>query len=215
LIKGTALFIFTFLALSYIFAAMHKSEMINELIRTRRSVFTQQFEPGKTIPDDIIWQALENANWAPTHKITEPWRFTVFTGAGLQKLAEQQADIYKKFAGPKFKQNKYEQMLVTPQLCSHVIAIGCQRHTDLLPEMEEIAAVACAVQNIYLTISAYDGIGGYWSTGGITFIEEAKPLFGLGPDDKLMGFFYLGYVKVPSVPGKRKPIQEKVNWVAE
>ena len=198
---------------SFIFAPMQKSELITELIRSRRSVFTQQFEAGKRIPDEIIWQALENANWAPNHKFTEPWRFTVFTGEGLQKLAEQQAAIYKQYAGSKFKQNKYEGMLVTPQQCSHVIAIGCKRSTDQLPEMEEVAAVACAVQNIYLTISAYDNIGGYWSTGGITFIEEAKPLFGLGPDDLLMGFFYLGYVKTPSVSGKRRPVQEKVTWV--
>jgi hypothetical protein len=102
---------------SYLCPAMKKSELINDLIRTRRSVFTQQFEPGKIIPDEIIWQALENANWAPNHKFTEPWRFTVFTGNGLQKLAEQQAEVYKNFAGPKFKQNKYEQMLVTPQQC--------------------------------------------------------------------------------------------------
>jgi nitroreductase len=193
---------------------MQKSELITELIRSRRSVFTQQFEPGKKIPDEIIWEALENANWAPNHKFTEPWRFTVFTGNGLQKLAEQQAAIYKQYAGSKFKQNKYEGMLVTPQQCSHVIAIGCKRNTDQLPEMEEVAAVACAVQNIYLTISAYDNIGGYWSTGGITFIEEAKPLFGLGADDLFMGFFYLGYVKTPSVNGKRKPVQEKVTWVS-
>jgi len=192
---------------------MQKSELITELIRSRRSVFTQQFEAGKRIPDEIIWQALENANWAPNHKFTEPWRFTVFTGEGLQKLAEQQAAVYKQYAGSKFKQNKYEGMLVTPQQCSHVIAIGCKRSTDQLPEIEEVAAVACAVQNIYLTISAYDNIGGYWSTGGITFIEEAKPLFGLGPDDLLMGFFYLGYVKTPSVSGKRRPVQEKVTWV--
>ena len=104
-------------------------------------------------------------------------------------------------------------MLVTPQQCSHVIAIGCKRSIGQLPEMEEVAAVACAMQNIYLTLSAYDNIGGYWSTGGITYIEEAKPLFELEPDDKLMGFFYLGYVRVPSAPGKRKPVLEKVRWV--
>jgi nitroreductase len=189
------------------------AEIINRLIQTRRSVFTQQFEPGKKVPDSIIQQALENANWAPTHKFTEPWRFTVFTGDGLQKLAEQQADIYKKYAGPSFKQGKYENLLVTPQLCSHVIAIGCKRTIDALPEMEEIAAVACAMQNIYLTLTAY-GIGGYWSTGGITFIEEAKALFGLGDDDILMGFFYVGYIKTPSVAGKRKPVVDKVKWVA-
>lgn len=185
--------------------------LINQVIRTRRSVFTQQFEPGKAIPDDIIWQILENANWAPTHKFTEPWRFTVFSGEGRKTLATQQAAIYKEFAGAKFKQPKYEQMLNMPLLASHIIAIGMKRHEGI-PEMEEIAAVSCAVQNIYLTANAYD-IGGYWSTGGITFIEEAKPLFNLGPGDRLMGFFYLGYIKVPSTDGKRGSIQEKVTWV--
>lgn len=194
--------------------SMRTVDQINQLIRTRRSVFTQQFEQSKVVPDEIIWQALENANWAPSHKLTEPWRFTVFTGQGLQKLANQQAAIYKEFAGPKFKQNKYDQMLVTPQMCSHVIAIGCKRHTDQLPEMEEIAAVACAVQNMYLSITAHEGVGCYWSTGGITFIPEAKSLFGLGQDDILMGFLYVGYVRVPSAPGTRKPVQEKVTWVS-
>lgn len=189
------------------------SDLINRLIATRRSIFPKQFEAGKIIPDNIIWQALENANWAPSHKLTEPWRFTVFAGEGLQKLAEQSASIYKEYAGAKFKQNKYDQLLTTPQQCSHVIAIGCKRHSDQLPEIEEIASVACAVQNIYLTVAAY-GIGGYWSTGGITFMDEAKAMFGLGPDDILMGFFYLGYIKVPATPGIRKSIQDKVKWVS-
>jgi nitroreductase len=189
------------------------TELINRLIATRRSIFPKQFEQGKVIPDNIIWQALENANWAPTHKFTEPWRFTVFSGPGLQKLAEESAAIYKQYAGAKFKQNKYEQLFVTPLQCSHIIAIGCKRHKDDLPEMEEIASVACAVQNIYLTVSAY-GIGGYWSTGGITFIPEAKPLFGLEADDILMGFFYLGYIRVPATAGIRKSIKDKVRWVS-
>jgi nitroreductase len=187
------------------------SSQINHIIRTRRSVFTQQFEPGKAIPDEIILQLLENANWAPTHKLTEPWRFTVFSGEGLKKLAVQQAAIYKEYAGAKFKQPKYEQMQKTPLLCSHVIAIGMKRHQDI-PEMEEIAAVACAVQNMHLTATAY-GIGAYWSTGGITFIEEAKALFNLGPEDRLMGFFFLGYIRVPSTDGRRGATQEKVTWV--
>ena len=184
---------------------------INHIIRTRRSVFTQQFEPGKVIPDAIILQLLENANWAPTHKLTEPWRFTVFSGEGLHTLAEQQAAIYKEYAGAKFKQPKYEQLKKVPLLCSHVIAIGMKRHEDI-PAMEEIAAVACAVQNMHLTATAY-GLGAYWSTGGITFIEEAKPMFNLGPEDQLMGFFFLGYVRVPSLDGRRRAIADKVTWV--
>src|SRR3979409_585572 len=77
--------------------------IVNELIRARRSTFVDQFIPGQKIPDDIIWQILENANRAPNHGQTEPWRFTVFTGQGLQKLAVAQAELYKTVEGDNFK----------------------------------------------------------------------------------------------------------------
>lgn len=52
---------------------------INTLIRHRRSVFQAEYT-GEKVDDAIINQMLENANWAPTHKMTEPWRFIVYTG---------------------------------------------------------------------------------------------------------------------------------------
>jgi len=189
--------------------------LICEWIRSRRSVFPDQFVPGGKIPDEIIWQILENANWAPTHKKTEPWRFIVFTGKGLQKFASFQSETYLKTAGEKYKQDKYEKLMRTPLLCSHAIGIGMKRHMDAnIPEVEELAAVACAVQNIYLSVGAF-GLGGYWSTGGVTYQGEAKSFFGLGEDDRLMGFFYLGYVQVPSPNGKRSPIRDKTIWISE
>jgi nitroreductase len=86
--------------------------------------------------------------------------------------------------------------------------------TKKFPEVEEIAAVACAVQNIYLSATAY-GLGGYLTTGGVTYKQSAKEFFGLGEDDKLLGFFYLGHVAVPSPSAKRKLVEEKVEWVKE
>lgn len=186
---------------------------LNALIRNRRSVFADQFEPGKRIPDAIIMEILENANNAPTHKKTEPWRFSIFTGKGLETLGKEQAAIYKEYAGASFKQNKYESLQSTPLKCSHIISIGMKRH-DIVPEVEEMAAVACAVQSIYLSTEVY-GIGGYWSTGGITYMEAAKKLFALDAEDKLMGFFYLGYVKSPSTPRTPGSILEKIRWIRE
>ena len=187
-------------------------EQVNELIRTRRSVFVPQFEAGRVIPDAIIWQLLENANWAPTHKRTEPWRFIVFTGAGLQQLADFQAGLYQQTAGPRFNEGKYEKLRELPPRCSHVIALAM--HPDpSLPEIEEAEATACAVQNLALSAHAY-GLGGFWSSGGVTYNEQAKAFFGLGPADKLLGFFHLGYVRVPAPAGKRSPVQAKVRWVA-
>ena len=183
---------------------------VNRLIRERRSVFMRQLQAGTQIPKEIIYEILTNANYAPTHKLTEPWRFTIFSGAGLQRFAEITSGIYKMTAGERFKESKYEEMKKAPG-CSHVIAIGLKRHQEV-PEMEEIAAVACAVENMYLTVAAY-GLGGYWSTGGVTFFKEAREAFGLGEDDRLMGFFYLGYIQTPSparVPGN---LDEKISWV--
>ena len=80
--------------------------------------------------------------------------------------------------------------------------------------MEDIAAVACAVQNIYLSITAY-GLGGYWTTGGVTYFEHAKEFFGLGEHDRLMGFFYIGYIAQPSTGATRLPLDVKVKWVTQ
>ena len=64
-------------------------------------------------------------------------------------------------------------------LSSHIIAVGVKRDPKKsVPEIEEIGAVFCAIQNMYLTATAY-GVGAYLSTGGITYFEEAKTFFGL------------------------------------
>ena len=185
----------------------------NQLIKNRRSVYPNQFEPGKQIPAAIVRQILENATWAPNHAQTEPWHFTVFTGEGLKKLASFQSDLYKTEAGAKYKESKYLKLQQQPMLASHIIAIGMKRSPEKkVPEVEEIAAVACAVQNIYLSVTAY-GLGGYWTTGGVTYFEKAKSFLGLGNEDRLMGFFYLGYVAIPSPQATRIPVEEKFEWV--
>jgi len=66
---------------------------------------------------------------------------------------------------------------------------------------------------MYLTACAY-GIGCYLSTGGITYFKDAKPFFGLGPDDKLLGFLHVGMPKGAIPVGKRTPFDEKVKWVS-
>ena len=43
---------------------------------------------------------------------------------------------------------------------------GYTHEGKLMPEWEETAAVACAVQNMHLTLTA-EGLAGYWSSGGV------------------------------------------------
>jgi nitroreductase len=193
----------------------YNTEEINQLIRNRRSVFPNQFDAGKAVEEPIIREILTNATWAPNHGHTEPWHFVVFSGEGLKKLASLQAENYKMRSGAAFDESKYNKFNTQPLVASHIIAICMKRNTaGRIPEIEEVEAVACAVQNIYLTVTAY-GLGGYWTTGGVTYQENAKSFFGLGEEDKLLGFFYIGHVKTPSPSAKRQPLEEKVQWVKE
>jgi nitroreductase len=190
-------------------------EEINRLIHQRRSLFPNLYT-GEEVPDEIISRMLENANMAPTHKLTEPWRFIVFKGKGLVKLGEFQAQLYKTVSTREgdYKEEKYLNLLKKPKTASHVISIGMKRdEKERLPVIEEIEAVACAVQNMYLTATAY-GIGCYWGSGGITYMDEARSYFDLGEKDKLLGFLYVGMPK-KWPKGKRKPILDKIKWVME
>jgi nitroreductase len=184
----------------------------DQLIARRRSVFPKDYT-GEKIDDAIVQQLLENANWAPTHKLTEPWRFVVFTGEGIRKLADFQSGCYKKVAEAdgSFKEDRYQNLLTKPFGSSHIIAIGMKRdEKKSVPEIEEVGAVFCAIQNMYLTATAY-GIGCYLSTGGITYFREAKEFFGWGSEDKLLGFLHIGVPKLQTT-GRRRPVEEKVRW---
>ena len=191
------------------------TNVINQLIRSRRSTYPKDYVQEEIVDDQIVNQMLENANWAPSHKLTEPWRFVVFTGAGLKKLANFQAACYKTVTerDGSFKEERYQNLLVKPMQSSHIIAIGMKRDVEKrIKEVEEIGAVFCAVQNMHLTATAY-GVGCYLSTGGITYFEEAKEFFGWGEQDKLLGFLNIGVTKAQQLTGKRRPVSEKVSWI--
>lgn len=187
------------------------TEAINDIIQKRRSIYPNQYEAGKKVDEKIILKILENANYAPTHKKTEPWRFTVFTDDGLKKFAELQVSLTKEYK-PGVSESKIKKLSEYPLMASHIIAIGMNR-SENLPEIEEILAVGCAIENMFLTATAY-GLGAYLSTGGITYLEAAKPYFNLRPEDKLIGFFYIGHKKdLPHAPINRGDIAEKTKWV--
>jgi nitroreductase len=190
-------------------------EDFSMLVKMRRSVFPDQFDTTRKVPDEIILQIVENATWAPNHGQAEPWEFTVFSREGLQQLALFQSSLYQQEAGSDFNEGKYKKLLQQPLKASHVISIGMKRTlTKRIPEIEDVEAVACAVQNIYLSVTSF-GLGGYWTTGGVTYYDEAKYFFGLKEEDKLLGFFYIGYVAVPSPAAKRSPLEEKIKWVTK
>lgn len=186
---------------------------IHETIKNRRSIFATAFT-GEKIKKEIIQQLLENANWAPSHKNTEPWRFKVYSGNTLNGLVDTFIQQYKASTLEE-KQNisKISKLEEQKQKVSHLLVIICE-FSGLVPQMEEIAATACAVQNMYLSLNDLN-IAGYWSTGNGTFSNEMRDYFQLKENQLLMGYFYLGILDstLPKPNPRKKAIEEKVEWM--
>ncbi len=186
-------------------------DKLSEIIKSRRSVYPEMYE-DKEIEDKIIYQILENANWAPTHKMTQPWRFKVFKGQALEKLSEFLAENYKNMTPEEdFSPMKYKKTKQKPLKSACVIAICMQRDPEKkLPKWEEKSAVACAVQNMWLSCHTL-GIGAYWGTPGA--IHFAQDLLDLNDGEICMGFFFMGYMKEGDYSSKRDDVREKVKWI--
>lgn len=183
--------------------------MIFDLIKQRRSVFPAQYN-NKPIDKAAIEKILEAANWAPNHKKTEPWRFTVLRGEAKEKLGLFLSYKYMAVT-EKPKEFKTKKLLENPKKAGAIIIIKMQRDPNLsLPEWEEIAAVAMAVQNMWLCCAEM-GIGCYWSSPSL--IEHMGEFLDMAMGEVCLGFFYMGHYDESLPEGQRRPIQEKVEWL--
>lgn len=185
---------------------------ILETIKNRRSHFPAEFI-DKPVEKEKIELLLEAAQCAPSHKKTYPWRFKVMQGESQKKLGEYLAKTYERITpADKFSDFKRKKLLNNPQKAGAVIAICMQRDLkERVPEWEEIAATAMAVQNMWLCLSDLD-LGGYWSSPGlIKFMDE---FFELKNSEKCLGFFYLGYYDFSeTITGNRGSYTTKVKWL--
>lgn len=186
---------------------------INELIRERRTIYPEQFSSRK-VHREQVEVILTNAQWAPTHGNTQPWRFKVFMGEEhRQELSQFLGKLYQEVV-PEDLQNdkKLAKLMRRPMLTSAVIAVSMARQPEeKILEMEEIEAVACAIQNMHLTCTAY-GLGGFWSTPKIIYTPQMNEYLGLGEKDKCLGLFYIGYPEIEWPKAHRRPLDYTTEW---
>jgi len=187
--------------------ALPSAPSVAQLISTRRSIFPKDFT-GRIPSRALIERALDAARWAPTHGKTEPWRFIVFHGA--ESIARWHAlkleALRATLAGPELeaalaKATKKEKELKN---VGAIIGLGVKRVHNakgaLMPQWEELAALACAVQNLHLYLHA-SGWAGYWSSAGCLHgwadAPSVKAFVGLdgecdGEPDQCAGWFFVG-----------------------
>ena len=186
---------------------------ITELIKDRRSIYPEDYSSRK-VHEEIIEHVLQNAIWAPNHGMTQPWRFHVYTGDGLLRLAKDLPEFYKNHTPEEqFKPSKYERFRERAESVSVMIFVSVERTPESrIPEIEEIEAVACAVQNMALTCTAY-GLGSFWSSPKFIYTKEFGEYLGLTEQGTCLGLFYMGYTEKEWPKSHRKPLEYVSTWI--
>ncbi|GAA4274049.1 nitroreductase [Aquimarina gracilis] len=185
---------------------------IHEVIKNRRSVFPPQYN-NTPVSKEFITMLLENANWAPTHRLTQPWRFKVVQGEAKERLGTFLSDTYTDITPDnEFSPFKHKKIRNNCKSASAILIICMQRDLkERIPEWEEIASTAMAVQNMWLTCSAYR-VGCYWSSPKL--INYMGEFLEFEEGERCLGFFYLGNYSVEDeLTSKRTPVTDKTMWV--
>ncbi len=176
----------------------------SKIIKSRRTTYPRDFN-GDRIKNSVVKEILENANYAPSHRMTQPWFFKIFCDEKKNNLAKAIVNINPN-ASESFKKKIFENFEKT----SHVICVCMKRHEKIVPEWEEIAATAMSVQNIWLSI-VNSKIGGYWSTP--KYAENLNKFLNIKTNERCLGFFYLGIVNSFNLRNvSRNNIGEKTTW---
>lgn len=168
------------------------------------------------VPRDLIEQIIGAACWAPNHRLTEPWRFAVVEGAARAALAGAMVAELAARGGDAVRVEKEATGIRTKLVRSPVIiVVGQDRQGGAVNgerDLEDYAACACATQNLLLAAHAV-GLAGKWSTGGAVDSAAAKAFLGFAPEDRIVGYIYLGYADGEAPSARRRPPAEVTRWL--
>lgn len=173
-------------------------------------------DPAREVSREVIEALLEDARWAPTHGLTQPWRFHVFVSPDSRaRLADGLQTTYDAIT-PEMKRDgeKRAKLGVAPRRAPVVIALVARVEPNgKVPEWEEIAAVSCAAQNIML--SAHErGLGVFWSSPPVASSPEFVRWLGLDATHRALGLLYVGWPQEgqPAPQSVRAALGERVVW---
>jgi nitroreductase len=182
-------------------------------IQTRQSINRVKQDP---VSKESIEQVLESAVHAPNHKITEPWRFHVFTGKGRGELARARAKLaeilaYEEGEEPELVAGRVSRERKKTFRSPVIITVISLAGRDEVETLENYAACCAAVQNMQLTAHAL-GLASIWRTGPVAYHPFMRDFFGLDDGDRIVAYLYLGYPDMGERARRRSPVSEHTVW---
>lgn len=159
---------------------------MHPIFSARKTVHAYRPDP---VDEAAVERALQAAVLAPCHRFTWPWRFT-------RVGPETRAQLHAIGAKLKFPEGVPERMKekVWAKFNHPQLLVVSQIHADdAFQAKEDYAAVACAIQNLCLSL-ADDGIASKWGTGGVTRDARTYQLLGIDPEvEEIVGFIWFGH----------------------
>lgn len=183
-----------------------RSEVLDTLIRERRTSLL--IDPDRPVDDETVAELVDAAVWAPNHKRTWPWFFTVLRGESRARfgeaLARTASDIGMREGTVRKLPGKYLRSPV-------VLLVWCKRTPeDPVRDREDRFAVAAAVQNLLLAATAR-GLASHWASLADPLVPTARRVAGVRGGAELIALIYLGHpTDTPAAPERPEP---EVTWL--
>jgi len=147
-------------------------------------------EPGPT-PEQLD-RLIQTAGRAPDHGRMKPWRVTVVNGAKREAFATAVAEA-RRARLPNMTDDQIVSERDKIRRSPSIVVIGCavKKDNPKVPEIEQVVAVAAAVENMFLAAHAM-GFGVMWKTGPAAYDHRVKAAVGLAPEDHIVAILHLG-----------------------
>ncbi len=163
-------------------------------------------DPG---PDArALRRLLEAAAAAPDHGRLRPYRFLVVTGEGRTALGRLFAEALAAEL-PGIAPEELDKQRRNPERVPLVLIAVLRRFPDhpKIPETEQIAAAAAAVQNLLVAARAM-GFASKWATGRPAASPAVRHGLGLAEAERILGILYIGTERIPQPTGERPRPEE-------
>lgn len=176
-------------------------EHLDAVIRERRTSLL--VDPDRPVGDEIIDRLIASATWAPNHKRTWPWRFTVVTDGARGRLGRAMAAEGERLG---LDPGKVAKLPTKYERSAAVLLVWVHLDGDDVRRREDRDATAAAIQNLLLTATAH-GLGNYWATVPDALVPTVRDAAEVDDDHDLVALIYLGWpTGAVAVPARPDPV---------
>jgi nitroreductase len=169
-------------------------------------------EPGPAKAD--LDQILAAGVRAPDHGRLRPWRFLLIRDDARHRFGDVLAESLKRRKqdlSESALQAEHDKALRAPLI---IVVAAAVRGGTKVPAIEQIVSAGAAAQNMLVAAHAL-GFGGFWRTGDAAYDDHVKKAFGLGAEDEIVGFLYLGHIETPGRPKAADPVGVVEEWTGQ